>query len=299
MNSIIDIENLSRHYNRVHALDSVSIAIPRGGVFGLVGENGAGKSTLIHHILGLLRAQKGTVRVFGVDPVRNPASVLGRMGIVTEDRDLPDWMRVDELMQFTSTFYPKWDKKYAEELRHLFGLAADARIGTLSRGQLAKASLLAALAHRPELLVLDEPSSGLDPVVRRDILEAIIATAGEDGRTVLFSSHLLDEVERVADRVAMMRSGRLVLNMPLEELKDTHHRLIVRAKNGARAIDFPGILVQQGEGPERTVLCSGEMNVLVHAITTAGFEVVHADVPSLNEIFVARCAAPAVAVKEA
>lgn len=294
METVIEIIGLERRYGRIAALDGVSLNVPRGSVFGLVGENGAGKTTLIHHILGLLRAQRGTVRVFGLDPVAYPARVLGRMGVVTEDRDLPDWMRVDELLNFTRTFYPAWDLEYAEELRETFGLDAAARIGALSQGQLAKASLLVALAHRPDLLVLDEPSSGLDPVVRRDILEAIICTVAESGRTVLFSSHLLDEVERVADQVAMMKTGRLVLNVTMEALKESHHRLIVRARNGRdSAPNVPGTISRRGNAPEWTLLCVGERDRLMHAVQACGMEIVLAATPSLDEIFVARCALPA------
>ncbi len=293
MDTVIEIAELSRRYGRVAALDSVSLAVPRGGVFGLVGENGAGKTTLIHHVLGLLRAQRGTVRVFGLDPVAHPARVLGRIGIVTEDRDLPGWMRLDELLNYTRTFYPAWDHAYAEELRKTFGLDAATRIGTLSQGQLAKASLIVALAHRPELLVLDEPSSGLDPIVRRDILEAVICAVAESGRTVLFSSHLLDEVERVADQVTMMKSGRLVLNASMDALKDSHHRLTVRARNTCKTPPtVPGMIARRGDGPEWTLLCSGSLNRLFPAVQACGLEILAATTPSLDEIFVARCAAP-------
>src|SRR5262249_3589442 len=159
--------------------------------------------------LGLLRAQAGSVRVFGRDPTADPAGVLGRLGYLAEENDLPGWMRVGELLRYTQAFYPKWDEAYADQLRQAFGLDPAARVQHLSKARRARAGLLVALAHRPELLVLDEPSSGLDPIVRRDILEAIIRTIADEGRTVLFSSHLLHEVERVADRVAMIHRGRV------------------------------------------------------------------------------------------
>src|SRR5208337_3279012 len=147
---------------------------------------------------------------------------------LSENRDLPAWMRVEELLRYTEAFYPGWDRAYAGALREQFGLAPRAKIRTLSRGENAKAGLLIALAYRPELLLLDEPSSGLDPVVRRDILEAIIRTVADQGRTVFFSSHLLEEVERVADDVAMMFNGQVVLTGALDEVKESHHRLVLR-----------------------------------------------------------------------
>ncbi|HSG01694.1 MAG TPA: ABC transporter ATP-binding protein [Vicinamibacterales bacterium] len=220
--SVITVSGLTRRFGAKTALESVSLSIARGSVHGLVGENGAGKTTLIKHILGLLRAQSGSVRAFGLDPVADPVGVLSRVGYLSEERDLPDWMRVDELIRYTRAFYPALDDGYAEELRETFALDASATIGNLSRGQKARLGLLIALAHRPELLVLDEPSTGLDPVVRRDILDAIVRTIADEGRTVLFSSHLLDEVERVADDVTMISHGRIVLSAPLAAIRESH-----------------------------------------------------------------------------
>ena len=147
------------------------------------------------------------MRVFGLDPVADPVGVLSRIGYLSEENDLPGWMRVDELIRYSRAFYPAWDDAYAEELRQAFALDPAAKIKNLSKGQKARAGLLIALAYRPELLVLDEPSSGLDPIVRRDILGAVIRTIADEGRTVLFSSHLLEEVEQVADHVTMIHQG--------------------------------------------------------------------------------------------
>ncbi len=196
--------------------------MPRGAVYGLVGANGAGKTTLIKHILGLLRAQGGSVRVFGLDPVAEPVAVLSRIGYLSEENDIPDWMRVDELIRYSRAFYPAWDDVYAEELRQAFALDLAAIIKNLSKGQKARVGLLIALAHRPELLVLDEPSSGLDPIVRRDILGAVIRTIAGEGRTVLFSSHLLGEVEQVADHVTMIDRGKIVLSASLDAIRESH-----------------------------------------------------------------------------
>src|SRR5213593_3607225 len=219
---VIAVSALTRRYGARTALAAVTLAFPRGAVYGLVGANGAGKTTLIKHILGLLRAESGSVRVFGLDPVADPVGVLSRIGYLSEENDLPGWMRVEELIRYSRAFYRGWDDAYAEELRQAFALDPKAKIKSLSKGQRARAGLLIALAHRPELLVLDEPSSGLDPIVRRDILGAVIRTIAHEGRTVLFSSHLLDEVEQVADHVTMLSSGRLVLSAPLDEIKSSH-----------------------------------------------------------------------------
>jgi len=219
---VIEISQLSRRFGTKRALSSVTLSLPRGGVYGLVGANGAGKTTLIKHLLGLLKAQEGRVRVLGLDPVADPVGVLSRVGYLSEENDLPGWMSVDELIRYTRAFYPGWDDAYAGELGQRFALDPAARIASLSKGQKARAGLLVALAYRPEFLILDEPSSGLDPIVRRDILGAVMRTIADEGRTVLFSSHLLDEVEEVADHVTMMSRGRIVLSGPLKEIKASH-----------------------------------------------------------------------------
>lgn len=286
---IIEIDRVTRQFDTKFALNDVSLSVPRGGVFGLIGGNGAGKTTMIKHILGLLKAQQGSVRVFGLDPVQNPIGTLGRIGYLSEDRDLPDWMQVGELIRYTQAFYPGWDEKFAEELRQAFDLDARAVIKNLSRGQRARAGLLVALAHRPELLVLDEPSSGLDPVVRRDILGAIIRTIADEGRTVLFSSHLLDEVERVADRVAIIHEGRIVLTAAMDEIKDRHRRLTLRFNESVdRPPNLVGTLSSTGAGAEWTYVCSGESRQLRHAAEALGATVVDDAALTLDEIFVSR-----------
>jgi ABC-2 type transport system ATP-binding protein len=287
--AVIAITGLTRQFGSKKALDDVSLYVPRGCVFGLVGENGAGKTTLIKHILGLLRGAPGCVSVFGRDPATDPVGVLSRVGYLSEYRDLPAWMSVAELLLYTRAFYPAWDPAYAEELREQFGLDPAARVKTLSQGQQAKAGLLVALAFRPELLLLDEPSTGLDPVVRRDILEAIIRAVAQEGRTVFFSSHLLDEIERVSDQVAMIHQGKVVLCGPLDLLKQNHRRLVLRFP---KALPAPPRLEQalslRGAGREWTALCGGERAKLLGDIATAGAEVVEETPLSLDEIFVAR-----------
>lgn len=289
---IIDLQGVSRRFGTTEALADVDLSIPRGQVFGLVGENGAGKTTLIKHLLGLLRAQVGAVRVFGRDPVRDPVGVLGRLGYVAEHRDLPEWMRIDELMRYTQAFYPSWDEALASELAATFELDVRQKVKSLSQGQRARTSLLLALAHRPPLLVLDEPSSGLDPVVRRDILEAIIRTVADEGRTVLFSSHLLDEVERVADHVAMLHQGRVVLDGALDTVCSGHQRLVLRfAKAQAELPRLPGVVHGRGEGRDWSVLWQGDGDEASAWASAHDAQLVMVSTPSLDEIFVSRARA--------
>ncbi len=286
---IVEFDRLSHNFGAKQALNAVTLSVERGSVFGLVGENGAGKTTLIRHVLGLLRARQGSVRVFQLDPVQHPKEVLGRIGYLSEDRDLPDWMTVAQLMRYNQAFYRGWDETFAERLREQFELDPKQQLKKLSRGQRARAGLLVALAHRPDLLILDEPSSGLDPVVRRDILSAIIRTVTDEGRTVLFSSHLLEEVERVADRVASIHNGRVGLNGPLPEILQAHKRLVLHFASPPPAPPvLPGALSCSGTGREWTVLCNGGLEELRAAAAKCGAEIVDEGTPTLDEIFLAR-----------
>jgi len=287
--SVVEIAGLSRRFGRIVALDQVSLSVPRGAVFGLVGENGAGKTTLIKHLIGLLKAQSGTVSVFGLDPVREPVAVLSRVGFLSEDRDLPDWLRIHELLRYLRPFYPTWHDRLAEDLRRQFELDPTARIKTLSQGQRARVGLLAALAYRPELLVLDEPSTGLDPIVRREILAAIIRTIAQEGRTVLFSSHLLEEVERVSDHVALIDRGRIVLCDALETVKERHTRLTLRFDEPL--LDPPVLLGStrwEGAGHEWSTVCRGSIAEIQDAVAGLGARIVEDHTPTLDDIFVAR-----------
>ncbi|HEY3861031.1 MAG TPA: ABC transporter ATP-binding protein [Verrucomicrobiae bacterium] len=290
--AVVAITDLSRRFGAKTVLKDVSLYVARGSVFGLVGENGAGKTTLIKHILGLLRAETGMVRVFGLDPVDDPVAVLGDVGYLSEQPDLPGWMRVEELLRYANAFYPNWDKDYAEKLRAQFGLDPAQRLNTLSKGQTAKAGLLVAQAHRPKLLLLDEPSSGLDPMVRHDILEAVIRTVADEGRTVFFSSHLLEEIERVSDQIAMVHQGRIVLCGLLDEIKARHRRFTFQFETTqVKPPVIAGALSISGAGKEWTVMCNGARAELPSIAAGMGARIIEDRVPSLNEIFVAHAGA--------
>jgi ABC-2 type transport system ATP-binding protein len=285
---VVNVSELTRRFGAKTALASVSLSMPRGAVYGLVGANGAGKTTLIRHILGLLRAESGSVRVFGLDPVADPVGVLSRIGYLSEENDLPGWMRVEELIRYSRAFYPAWDDAYAEELRQMFALDPAAKVKSLSKGQKVRAGLLIALAYRPELLVLDEPSSGLDPIVRRDILGAVMRTIADEGRTVLFSSHLLEEVEQVADHVTMISQGRIALSAPLDAIKQSHRCLTVRfVEPRPQPGPVAGVMRWDGGGHEWTAVVRDGSGELPAAVSGWGARIVAERAASLDEIFVA------------
>jgi ABC-2 type transport system ATP-binding protein len=287
--AIVDVIGLSRSFGHKTALDNVSFRASAGQVYGLVGSNGAGKTTLLKHLLGLLRATTGSVRVFGLDPVRDPAGVLSRIGYLSEEHELPEWMRIDELMRYTQAFHPAWDASYARELLETFALDPAKKVKELSKGMRAQAGLITAVAHRPELLILDEPSSGLDAVVRRDILDAIVRAVADDGRTVIFSSHLLDEVERMSDHVTMIQNGRVTLSGVLDEVRGAYQRSRVRF---AEHFDQPPVLetalVTEGGGRTWSVVHSGSPEQFRHSVLARGGEVVESRDATLEEIFLAR-----------
>lgn len=287
--TVVDVTELSRTFEHKKALDGVSFRATAGQVYGLVGSNGAGKTTFLKHLLGLLRATSGSVRIFGLDPVRDPVGVLSRVGYLSEEHELPEWMRVGELMRYTQAYHPTWDASYARELLGTFALDPGRKIKDLSKGMRAQAGLIAAVAHRPELLILDEPSSGLDAVVRRDILDAIVRAVADDGRTVIFSSHLLDEVERMSDHVTLIDNGRVALSGVLDDVRGAYRRSRVRfAEHFDRPPALDAALVIEGGGRSWSVVHSGPLEQFQTSVAARGGEVVESRDATLEEIFLAR-----------
>ncbi len=226
MTAAISIEHVSKSFGRQLVLDDVSLEVPSGVVFALLGENGAGKSTLIRSLLGYHRFASGSVRVCGFDPAKEPLDLRRKVGYVSDAPGLYDWMTVAQAAWYASGFYfysQQFLKRY-EALAREFNLPPDAKIRNLSKGMRAKVALSLAMAFDPELLILDEPTSGLDPLVRRSFLESMIDRAAS-GQTVFLSSHQIHEVERVADWVAILHQGKIQVAAPLDELKSNCHLL--------------------------------------------------------------------------
>src|SRR5437773_1244718 len=219
--------HLTCRYGRTEAVHDLTVTVAPGTVFALLGPNGAGKTTTIRTLMNILRPSSGQATVFGVDSRRLRAADFARIGYVSENQKLPAWMTVDDLMAYCRPFYPSWDEALCHTLVADFDVPRHTTISRLSRGMRAKTALISSLAYRPRLLVLDEPFSGLDPVVRDDLVHGVLELAGQEQWTVFLSSHDLDEVERLVDTIGFLDAGQLVLCEPFMGLHARFRRIEV------------------------------------------------------------------------
>ena len=222
--SPINFDRLTHYYGRTRALDTVSFDVPSRCIFALLGRNGAGKTTALRCLLGFQRPTRGRTSILGHESLRMPPALRGRIGYVAEGQKLVGWMRVRQLVAFQRSSFPSFDEELCRNYLKRLGLPEKRRVFQLSRGMRAQLALALALAPRPELVILDDPAMGLDAVVRREFLEVMIDLIQEEGRTLLFTSHILTDVERVADRVAILDDGILRLNAPLDVVKERVRR---------------------------------------------------------------------------
>ena len=249
MAAVVETSNLTRRFGRSDAVNGLTFSIPERSVFALIGPNGAGKTTTIKLLMNLLRPSSGESRVLGRDSRELGVGELRRIGYVSESQHLPAWMTPAQLMAYCRPFYPDWDDAFARALQASLGLTARTPIRTLSRGTRMKAALLVSLAYHPELIVLDEPFTGLDPLVRDELIRALLGASAERPSTVLVSSHDIDEVERLADWIGYIDGGRLVFAEPTASLL-SRFRLIEVVSDTAtsEAIRDPRWIVQGAAG---------------------------------------------------
>ena len=286
MTHAIAVSGLRYRAGRSFEIRDLRLRVPTGAIYGVLGPNGSGKTTTIRLLLGLLRPLAGEVRVLDCEVPRNIVSVLARTGYVPEAPHLDGTLTVGEAVRFHAAFYRTWDQGWAQRLLADFELDVTQPVAKLSKGQKGKLMMLLALAQRPELLVLDEPTDGLDPVVRRDMLAALIDYVAQHGATVFVSSHLVHELERICDWVAVMDRGRLVSEQPMEQFKGGIKRLRV-AGAPAQLTGLPFTLltrVPNGTTEAWVVSCwRPEMTAYFEAGPTALLEVIDLD---LEEGFV-------------
>jgi len=220
----IETAGLTRRYGRLEVVQSLDLHVPAGSIFALVGPNGAGKTTTIKMLMNLVKPTRGSATIASVDSRRLTSRDFQRIGYVSENQQLPDWMTTAELLDHCKPFYPTWDDALGRRLLGSFALPTDVRITKLSRGGRMKAALLTALAFRPDVLVLDEPFSGLDPLVRDQLTQTLLALAAERPFTVFVSSHDLDEIERLATEIAFIDAGRVLLSESVATLLERFQR---------------------------------------------------------------------------
>lgn len=227
MTHVIETRGLRYQPGKSFALEDVSIHVPAGAIYGFLGPNGAGKTTTIRLLLGLLKPASGTVTVLGEPVPGKVREALARIGYVPERPHLHVSLTVDESVRFHAAFYPSWDQRWAMELLRRFGLDGERGLRSLSKGEMGKLMITLALGQRPELLILDEPTDGLDPVVRRELLSALLDYVSQRHATVFVSSHLVHELERVCDWVGVLDRGKLLTEMPMQSFKSGIKRLAV------------------------------------------------------------------------
>jgi ABC-2 type transport system ATP-binding protein len=228
----IELAGVTKRFGQTTVVDNLSLAIPRGTTLGLIGPNGAGKSTTIKMLLGMSSITSGRACVLGLDVAVDAPRIKQRIGYVPEIHLMYRWMRVEEVIRFTRSLFPTWNDGLCENLREMFALDRRKKIKHLSKGMLAKVSLLLAISHEPEVLILDEPMSGLDPIAREEFLDGVLRTIVDRQCTVLFSSHTLDDVQRLADSVAMLYQGKLLVHCPVDELLASAKRVRAVLRDG-------------------------------------------------------------------
>ena len=258
MSDPIVIERLTKHYDQRRVVDSVSLRIPAGCVYGLLGRNGAGKSTLIKMLLGMVHQDSGRAMVLGDDSRKLRPATQARIAYLAEGHPIYRWMSVGEAIRFTRSFYTHWNDRFLSDILNHFEIATRYKIGRLSNGQRAQVSLALALAPDPELLILDDPTLAIDTVVRREFMESMIYLIQRSGRTILFSSHILGDVERVADRVGIMMDGVLRVDCPTDQFKTSLRRVVLEFLGAAPS--FPacqGLVSQRQIGGKLEVIVVG------------------------------------------
>ncbi len=289
MTAVLDFHNVVRSYKQnIPVLNGVTFSVGEGEIVGLVGRNGAGKTTLLHIAVGMLVPHEGSVQVFGLSPAEQPVEVKRRLGFVSEEQTLPPASRVSEIIAFHRYLFPRWDASLERELLDRFSLPPNTRIGRLSKGQARQVALLCAICHRPELLVLDEPAGGLDPATRREFLETSIQLVNREGTAILFSSHQMQDLERIGGRIVLLDGGVVRLDRELDRLReDICIAMVPRASAAENALErAPGILRVRPVYDDWHAVAEGTPESVTATLHAAGIEGVRCVRAPLEEIFI-------------
>src|SRR5579863_10216890 len=282
----IELEGVGKSYP-FFTLDHIHLQVPEGQIMGLIGPNGAGKSTTIRILMGLVRQDCGQVRVLGHRMPGEQVAAKWDVGFASEDMRLYEGTTLEWHMNFIRSIYPNWDASYAQILLKRFGLRAEQKMKGFSHGQRVKAALLLVLARRPRLLVLDEPTTGLDPVARHEVLKELTAVMTDEGRSVLFSSHNTQDVEQISDQITFIDRGRIIDSMDKEAYLDRWRRLRLEVPSGIALPALPGIIGIRQDGRVAVATANAFVPDLANAYENSGARVQSIETMTLEEIFVA------------
>ena len=287
--TVIQTRGLTRYFGSKCAVDTVSLGVPRGSVFAFIGRNGAGKTTTIRMILGLMEPTRGTSTILGYESNKLPPEARARIGYMAEGHPVYGWMRVGQWAGFQHGFYPRWNQEVFSAVIDHFAIDPRIRAGHLSHGQRAGLHLAMTLAIEPDLLVLDDPATGLDPAARRSLLEAMIYFTRSRERTIFFSSHLLDDVERVADHVAILDYSVLRACCGVETFRDRVRRLAARFPGGPpRDLPaIPGLLQASRDGNDLSLIVANPRGSTHRLLESLGAEEVDEQSVGLEEALIA------------
>ena len=284
---IIELRGVTKRFKQKTVLNELNFELRRGTVTGLLGKNGAGKTTLLKCALGLQSPQSGEVRILGEPAVNLSAAAKARLGYVPQEVSLYPWMKIRQIVAYTGAFYPRWNQALIDRLLKEWELNPDERVGTLSTGQMQKLGIVLALGHEPDLLVLDEPVASLDPAARRQFLATLLDIALNSERTVLLSTHITSDLERVADQVVVLKDGKVLYDDELATLKETVKRLRVVVPSGLPSglRDLPGLLHCQANGTSAVFSMRGFLPDLPERLTREWQAEVSVEDLNLEEIF--------------
>ena len=265
---MIEVKNVTKTFDGFRALDDLTLTVPQGAVYGLVGPNGAGKSTIIRHLTGIYRQDAGTITIDGAPVFENPA-VKARVAYIPDDVFYFAQATIADMMRYYRGIYPRFDAERYEKLGAVFALDPKRPIRRLSKGMQKQAAFWLAMCMRPDVLILDEPVDGLDPVMRRQVWSLVMADVAENGTTVLVSSHNLRELEDVCDHVGIMNGGKLLLERTLSDLQDNISKVLIALPDGAPLPDGLDIVHQSTTGRLYTLILRGNATELTNILSTA------------------------------
>lgn len=279
----IELQAVDKSFRKNRVLQGTTFRVEAGCTFAFLGRNGAGKTTAIRMLMGLLNRDDGVIRVLGLDPQIDPISVRSRVGYLAEDQTMYGWMRCEEILRFMAPFYPTWDHQLALQYARDFEVPLTTKIKHLSKGQNVRLGLVLALAHRPELVILDDPALGLDPIMRKQFNRDLITHLQGEGRTVFYSSHLLYEVEPVADEVAILDQGRIVRQSETESLRSDVKQIVLSREAVGALSETASVLQRRDEGRELALVVD-KAQVVIDGLQREGVEHRVVDL-NLDEIF--------------